>query len=88
MQKVCRSYGCGLFQMLDWVHRNKEIVKKFQEFLLNLLSAHNYYTKSALEKLMPIFKSGMFSLYAFMMHETMVMHCTSRLAYMDNCRQC
>lgn len=43
--------------MLDWVHRNSEIVKKFQEFLLNLLSAHNYYTKSALEKLMPIFKS-------------------------------
>jgi len=43
--------------MVDWVHRNSEIVKKFQGFLLDLLSAHNYYTKSALEKLMPVFKS-------------------------------
>jgi hypothetical protein len=45
--------------MVDWVHRNSEIVKIFQGFLLDLLSAHNYYTKSALEKLMPIFKSGL-----------------------------
>jgi hypothetical protein len=51
-----------LFQMVDWVHRNSEIVKKFQGFLLDLLSAHNYYTKSALEKLMPVFKSGLFLL--------------------------
>jgi RNA polymerase I-specific transcription initiation factor RRN3 len=43
--------------MVDWVHRNSEIVKKFQGFLLELLSAHSYYTKSALEKLMPVFKS-------------------------------
>jgi hypothetical protein len=58
--------------MLDWVHRNSEIVKKFQEFLLNLLSAHNYYTKSALEKLMPVFKSGVLffvcSKIAIMLH--------------------
>jgi len=52
-----------LFQMVDWVHRNSEIVKKFQGFLLELLSAHSYYTKSALEKLMPVFKSGLFLLH-------------------------
>lgn len=62
IQEVEYFYSCDLFQMLDWVHQNCKIVKKFQEFLLNLLSAHNYYTKSAFEKLMPIFKSGLFLL--------------------------
>jgi hypothetical protein len=73
--------------MLDWVHRNNEIVKKFQEFLLNLLSAHNYYTKSALEKLMPIFKSGAFPFLATVLQEAVVMHCTNNDVHAD-CGQC
>lgn len=43
---------------VNWADRNNEIVKEFQGFFLDLLSAHNYYTKHALDNLMTIFKTG------------------------------
>lgn len=42
---------------VQWVTREAQVVAEYQGFLLDLLSAHNYYTKNALERLMPVFKS-------------------------------
>lgn len=36
---------------LKWTHRNDVIVKHYQSFLVNLLSAHNYHIKFAVDKL-------------------------------------
>ena len=36
---------------LKWTHRNDVIVKHYQSFLVNLLSAHNYHVKFAVDKL-------------------------------------
>lgn len=41
---------------LKWVHRTDKAVREFQGFVLDLLSAHTYYTKYALDKLVTSFK--------------------------------
>ncbi|PSN29426.1 hypothetical protein C0J52_27761 [Blattella germanica] len=43
---------------LNWAYRGDAVVTEFQEFLVDLLSAHNYYTKTVLENLLNRFKSG------------------------------
>lgn len=45
-------------QNLQWVHRSDKAVREFQGFVLDLLSAHTYYTKYALDKLVAAFKPG------------------------------
>lgn len=43
---------------IKWTGRSKKVVKEYQSFLLNLLSAHNYHTKYAIETLVSNFITG------------------------------
>lgn len=45
---------------LKWTHRSPDVIAEYQSFLLNLLSAHNYHAKYAIEKLVQNFLPGMF----------------------------
>lgn len=43
---------------LKWVHRADSLIKEYQSFLVNLLSAHNYHVKFALDQLVLNFVPG------------------------------
>lgn len=45
-------------QVVKWAHRGPEAVAEFQNFLLDLCSAHSYHTKAVLDHLVNIFKEG------------------------------
>lgn len=44
---------------LKWAHRSDDLVKEYQSFLVNLLSAHNYHVKYALDQLVLNFIPGL-----------------------------
>lgn len=44
---------------IQWVNFQEEVVFIFQKFLVNLSSAHNYYTKCTLNSLVSNFVTGM-----------------------------
>lgn len=38
--------------ILKWAHKSNEVVNHYSSFLVNLLSAHNYHTKFAMDQLL------------------------------------
>lgn len=44
--------------VLKWAHRSNNLVKQYQSFLVNLLSAHNYHVKFAMDQLVQNFLPG------------------------------
>lgn len=44
--------------VLKWAYRSDNLVKEYQSFLVNLLSAHNYHVKFALDQLVLNFLPG------------------------------
>ncbi|CAG9773105.1 unnamed protein product [Ceutorhynchus assimilis] len=43
---------------VKWVHRSADVVKEYQGFIVNLLSAHNYHAKFVIFKLVQLFLPG------------------------------
>lgn len=43
---------------IQWTHRNDLVVSEYQSFLCNLLLAHNYHTKFAIDRLVAQFLPG------------------------------
>ena len=52
------------FQLLKWVHRGDEAIHLYKSFVLDLCSAHNYYTKFAIQQLVAVFPEGQLSSYS------------------------
>lgn len=44
--------------MVKWAHRIADIAEIYHGFILDLCSAHNYFTKFAIEQLVENFKPG------------------------------
>lgn len=43
---------------IKWAHRSQNVVASYQSFLCNLLVAHNYHTKNAIDRLVSHFIPG------------------------------
>lgn len=43
---------------MKWVHRGEEVVQQYKNFVLDLCSAHNYYTLFTLKQLVSTFLEG------------------------------
>ena len=43
---------------INWVDRNKSVVKEYQLFIANLISAHNYHAECVINKLVSLFIPG------------------------------
>lgn len=46
--------------VLKWAHKSDSIVQEYRSFLVNLLCAHNYHTKHAIDQLLAYFIPGKF----------------------------
>lgn len=40
---------------VSWTTRDPSVIKKYNSFIVNLLSAHNYYARTVIEKLVKLF---------------------------------
>jgi RNA polymerase I-specific transcription initiation factor RRN3 len=54
MKKDLRLFVEALLS-IDWIDRNDSIVKEYQSFITNLVSAHNYHTEFVIGKLVSLF---------------------------------
>lgn len=52
--KISDSNNCDS-QVMKWVHRSDEVIQLYKNFVLDLCSAHNYYTQFALMELVSVF---------------------------------
>jgi RNA polymerase I-specific transcription initiation factor RRN3 len=54
MKKDLRLFVEALLS-IDWIDRNDSIVKEYQSFITNLVSAHNYHTEFVIGRLVSLF---------------------------------
>ncbi len=54
-----------MLQLLKWVHRGDEAVQLYKNFVIDLCSAHNYYTQFALQQLLCVFSEGKVTILKF-----------------------